>query len=917
MKEYKYDISVIMAVCNAEQYLREAVGSLVHQTLGFSRIQLIIVDDGSEDGSRKICDEYQMKYPDNVVVIHKENGGVFSARNAGLQYVQGQYFCFMDGDGRFAHDAFQKVCHFFKAHENGIDIVSVPVIYLDPQTGEHPANKIFSSGEDVLDLFETTDAVHLGADSAFIREEAAAGQEFDTRLKVEEDTKYLLEILLKKMKLGLLGSTVYWCQKRKKSEDSAARKPNSIPEWYTTRLKLFSAWALDTAQEQYGQAPVFVQNEVMYDLKSKIMQKKIPEDILDAGEEKEYRDLLFNLIKRIDDTVILGQRGLGVNYKNYILTRKHGDGPQLREIPPDQQEKPSGRSGTALGKETLTRDIGLYFGDLEVIKVSGMRTVLDFISIDPESGICVIEGYHVLYGMGQSVSQPFLLVNGEPHPCGTVDRMRKTSFCLGDAVDQVIGFRGSFLLSENVTEVLLAVGVCGKLVVRTEVSVGQFFPVCKKYDNSWALSGNCMISLKEDAVLIRRNPSLPERFVREGLFLAEIWRKNLLGGRKAVFGRLYYHLMNPLKTRQIWIVSDRIMKADDNGEALFRYLQKNKPAKTRVVFAISKKSTDFRRISQMGECVDAMSFRHKLLHLLCDVNLSSQASNKTGNPFMGYHDALRDLLLHQKFVFLQHGITKDDQSNWLNKYNRNLSGIITAADREQESFIKGSYGYHEKEIWLTGFPRFDYLYTSEKKWITVMPSWRKYLTSEYNEKTGIWCIGKGFEESAYYRAYNELLNSEKLLSALDKYGYRLQFFPHPNIRPYIRYFNHDPRTGFLDSTVSYRDVYAFSDLVVTDYSSAVFDFAYLRKPILYCQFDKDEFFSGKHSYTQGYFDYEDDGFGEVAYSIEDTIDLIIGYARENCKLKDKYRQRINDFFAFNDQENCKRVVEKILGLHSF
>ena len=142
---------------------------------------------------------------------------------------------------------------------------------------------------------------------------------------------------------------------------------------------------------------------------------------------------------------------------------------------------------------------------------------------------------------------------------------------------------------------------------------------------------------------------------------------------------------------------------------------------------------------------------------------------------MGYHDALRDLLLHQKFVFLQHGITKDDQSNWLNKYNRNLSGIITAADREQESFIKGSYGYHEKEIWLTGFPRFDYLYTSEKKWITVMPSWRKYLTSEYNEKTGIWCIGKGFEESAYYRAYNELLNSEKLLSALDKYGYRLQF----------------------------------------------------------------------------------------------------------------------------------------------
>ncbi len=98
MNRYPYDFSIVMAVYNVENYLREAVDSLVHQTIGLSRIQVILVDDGSTDKSGNICDEYGKKYPDNVVVIHKENGRQASARNAGLPYVQGKYVNFMDAD---------------------------------------------------------------------------------------------------------------------------------------------------------------------------------------------------------------------------------------------------------------------------------------------------------------------------------------------------------------------------------------------------------------------------------------------------------------------------------------------------------------------------------------------------------------------------------------------------------------------------------------------------------------------------------------------------------------------------------------------------------------------------------------------------------------------------------------------------
>ena len=121
-------------------------------------------------------------------------------------------------------------------------------------------------------------------------------------------------------------------------------------------------------------------------------------------------------------------------------------------------------------------------------------------------------------------------------------------------------------------------------------------------------------------------------------------------------------------------------------------------------------------------------------------------------------------------------------------------------------------------------------------------------------------------------------------------------------------------TIVLPLDTSYREVYAKSNLVLTDYSSAVFDFAYLRKPVVYCQFDHELFFGGVHTLTQGYFDCKMNGFGEVVYNLDDTINLIIDYVKNDCKMKDKYRERADQFFAFNDKENCQRVTYKIIEL---
>ena len=88
-------LSVIVPVYNVEQYLERCVKSLIQQS--YDNIEIILINDGSKDGSGELCDSLAKKYP-GIKVIHKENGGVSSARNAGLNSAMGEYIAFVDPD---------------------------------------------------------------------------------------------------------------------------------------------------------------------------------------------------------------------------------------------------------------------------------------------------------------------------------------------------------------------------------------------------------------------------------------------------------------------------------------------------------------------------------------------------------------------------------------------------------------------------------------------------------------------------------------------------------------------------------------------------------------------------------------------------------------------------------------------------
>lgn len=111
MGEYKEDkntpyFSIVLPIYNVEEYLKACVESVLSQ--GFQDYELILVDDGSTDGCPAICNDYAEKYS-NISVIHKKNGGLSSARNAGLDVAQGQYIWWVDSDDWIEEGALEKL----------------------------------------------------------------------------------------------------------------------------------------------------------------------------------------------------------------------------------------------------------------------------------------------------------------------------------------------------------------------------------------------------------------------------------------------------------------------------------------------------------------------------------------------------------------------------------------------------------------------------------------------------------------------------------------------------------------------------------------------------------------------------------------------------------------------------------------
>ncbi len=887
---YKYKFSIIMAVYNVEPYVAEAIDSLLCQDIGFEKnVQLILIDDGSKDSSGAICDEYSTRYPDNIISLHKENGGVSSARNLGLSYAEGEYLNFMDSDDKLSSNTLSDVLNSFELYKERVDIVSIPFEFFERMTGRNiPHNRKFAKGDRIIDLNKEFDAFQFSLGAAFLRAEACKEMHFDETLVLSEDAKEIYKLFIKKPYLGLCCSACYYYRKRA-TVGSAVDSSQRNPTCYTYHLKQHYLFMIRNYLGEWGYVPKFVQYAIMYDLQWKVRMPHFPKDVLTEEEIAEFMKEFRNVLSYIENDVILSMKDLSTANKIFTLCKKNPSICKTGEHP---------------------NDVNIYIKNSETAKPVNLEWLSNSLAVADRikyaKDLLEIEGYTTVPRLNADYDfKVFAKVNGRFLKCETTKRVDK--YAMDEVYEKCVGFKLSLptLISVEKYSISFFVDYYGHLVVLNKLSLGDHAPLSTQLKNAFYFSENRILTFRKGEFSLRLAGK--KALIKSELALRkEIKTKKFYDYKTILRIRALAYIHRFIFKKPIWLISDRMNQADDNGEAFYLYMKKNK--KIRSYFVIGKENK--KQCKKLGKVIVIGSFKHLLYSVLADKVISSQIENKTLYDLKHNPNTVKDLYAADRFIFLQHGITINDASPWLNKYAKNIHLFIASTKPEYDSLLYYDYGLTEKDVALTGFPRFDRLYNADERIITIMPTWRSGLAAPYNSTTGEWEYSSEFKSSDFYKFYNELLNSEKLSLELKRHGYRLAFAPHPNLKNALEFF--DTSNVLLWQKTKYRDIYAKSSLVVTDYSSAVFDFAYLNKPVIYSQFDVDSFYKSQ-VYNEGYFNYETMGFGEVEHTLEDTINRIIEYVKSDCQLKPKYKERINSFFEYNDKNNCQRVYDAIIN----
>ncbi|EAH6417310.1 capsular biosynthesis protein, partial [Campylobacter coli] len=390
--------------------------------------------------------------------------------------------------------------------------------------------------------------------------------------------------------------------------------------------------------------------------------------------------------------------------------------------------------------------------------------------------------------------------------------------------------------------------------------------------------------------------------------------ENFIDGEqsKISFNGKHYQSINIKDIRQefqkrlpksnIWLFADRDYEADDNAEHLYRYIMQNHPEQE-IVFALRKESSDWERLKKEGfNLVEFGSFEFERI-----IKKASKVISSHSDEYL-----IRYITPRQQFIFLQHGVIKDDLSKWLN--SKKIDLFITSTKAEYDSIANdyNHYKFGKKEVVLTGLARHDALLKNNQcnaRQIIIMPTWRANIVGVAlgSSKRG---LQSDFTQSEYFQKWNLLLNSNILQKLCEKYDYTIVFNPHPNIIPYLKDFNIPSYVKIANHNESLQELFCNSSLMITDYSSVAFEMAYLNKPVIYYQFDHEEFFNS-HTYQKGYFDYKKDGFGPVVEDEESLLKELENLLQNDCNPFGIYKDNIDSTFAFKDGKCCERIYKVI------
>lgn len=356
---------------------------------------------------------------------------------------------------------------------------------------------------------------------------------------------------------------------------------------------------------------------------------------------------------------------------------------------------------------------------------------------------------------------------------------------------------------------------------------------------------------------------------------------------------LYPIAMIRYKKRTIFIFSERGTDARDNGYYMYRYFRQVHP-ELESYYIITKDSADFKKVEPFGNVIEHGTLQHYFLFIAAKYKISTHIMGYS--PNIGFYTRMADILrLKGCRVFLQHGVIKD-YLPYVCRENAKMDLFICGAKPEYD-YVLQNFGHPSNVVKYTGLARYDGLYDYKvKKQILIMPTWRGNLLTE-----------RDFLKSEYYKKWQGIITNQILINRLEQCNTKLVFYVHYEMQKYIKHFETNSDFVVLAKFEEYdvQTLLKESALLVTDYSSVYFDFAYMKKPVVFYHFDENH-------YDKGYFDYEQMGFGDICNKEERVVLSILRYFDNEFQMETYYQKRAEAFFPLHDNKNCERIYDRIM-----
>lgn len=271
-------VSVIVPVYNVEEYIDKCLNTLVNQTL--EDIEFIVVNDGATDNSKNIILEYKEKYPNKIVYLEKENGGLSDARNYGIPYARGDYIAFLDSDDYVELELYEKL--YNKAIETDADMVECDFYWEYPNKKVHDQSAKYKNESDMY-----ANARAVAWNKLYKRDVLLnSGIQFPKGLRYE-DLEFFYKILPQLKKIELISEPlIHYIQR----DNSITYVQNErTKEIFTILDNVLAYYKENGLYKKYKQELEYMYTRILFGsslkrmikIKDKIIRKKLLQETID------------------------------------------------------------------------------------------------------------------------------------------------------------------------------------------------------------------------------------------------------------------------------------------------------------------------------------------------------------------------------------------------------------------------------------------------------------------------------------------------------------------------------------------------------------------------------------------------------------------------------------------------------------